>query len=222
VEIERRLEKAWAEHRRLLEQCEFEHRLWSLGYDRVAGVDEVGRGALAGPVVAGAVILSPGTFIAGLDDSKVLTTRQREGLWAEVRSRAVAVAIGSASPAYIDRYNIHRATLQAMLLAVAKLRPAPDHLLVDALRLPGANIPQWNLVHGDARSCSIAAAAVVAKVTRDRLMARLDTRYPGYGFAVHKGYATAAHLEALARLGPSPIHRHSFAPVAASAAGGRR
>jgi len=168
------------------------------------------------------VILSPGTFIAGLDDSKVLTTRQREGLWAEVRSRAVAVAIGSASPAYIDRYNIHRATLQAMLLAVAKLRPAPDHLLVDALRLPGANIPQWNLVHGDARSCSIAAAAVVAKVTRDRLMARLDTRYPGYGFAVHKGYATAAHLEALARLGPSPIHRHSFAPVAASAAGGRR
>lgn len=210
--LARRLEAALAEHRRLVDMYEHERKLWSLGYQAVAGVDEAGRGPLAGPVVAAAVIMAPGTHIPGVDDSKALSAAQRQTLYPLIRQRALAVGIAGAGPAYIDRHNIHQATLYAMRVAITRTGLSPDHLLVDAVRLP-VPIPQWSLVHGDALSASIAAASIVAKVTRDRLMNCLDRRYPQYGFAAHKGYATPEHLERLARYGPCAAHRYSFAPV---------
>jgi ribonuclease HII len=179
----------------------------------VAGVDEAGMGPLAGPVVAAAVILPPELRPRGLDDSKQLDEPARDRLAAEVKAGAVAWAVGLASPEEVDRLNVYQAGLLAMRRAVDGLGVAPQHLLVDARRLPGLAIPQQGIVKGDARSLSIAAASVVAKTTRDALMVEAETRFPGYGFARHKGYCAPEHLEALRRLGACPIHRRSYAPV---------
>lgn len=180
---------------------------------QLAGVDEVGRGCLAGDVVAAAVILDPARPIVGLADSKTLSPARREALYDEIVSRANAWAIGRASVAEIDTLNILRATLLAMRRAVAALALVPDFVMVDGDRLPDWDLAAQALVRGDALVPCISAAAIVAKVTRDREMAALDREYPGYGFARHKGYGTREHGAALARQGPSPWHRRSFAPV---------
>lgn len=176
----------------------------------MAGIDEVGRGALAGPVVAAAVIFPPGFQMDGLRDSKLLSPRRREALAAEVRRRATAVAVEEAAAPVVDRVNVLEATLVAMSRAVSHLDPAPDFLLLDAVRLPGSEIPQRRLVQGDRLCASVAAASIVAKVERDRLMVEFDRSYPYYGFGRHKGYGTREHLEALRSRGPSPIHRRTF------------
>jgi ribonuclease HII len=199
-----------------------EMSLYAQGYRLIAGLDEAGRGSWAGPVVAGAVILplnGPGLRIRleEVRDSKQLTSEERERLYDLVWATALAVNVGCVSPAYIDEWGIVPATRRAMFLAVAGLSPSPDFLLIDFLRLPTVDIPQKGIAKGDALSLSIAAASIVAKVTRDRLMVELEDEYPGYGLARHKGYGTPQHRTALARLGPSPIHRLSYAPVAASA-----
>jgi ribonuclease HII len=180
----------------------------------VAGVDEVGVGCLAGPVVAAAVVLPERVDLPGLDDSKRLARAAREALDARIRAQALALAVAEVEPREVDRLNVLRASLEAMRRAVEALALRPDHVLVDARTIPSIRAPQTALPHGDARDGSIAAASIVAKVHRDALMRRLDARHPGYGFAEHKGYATLAHRDALQRLGPSPIHRLSTAPVA--------
>jgi ribonuclease HII len=191
----------------------FERRARAGGHAVVAGVDEVGRGALCGPVVAAAVVLGAGFPARGLDDSKRLSARQREALDARIRERARAFAIGVADPAEIDRINVLRATLVAMQRAVLALPLKPDLLLIDALRVPGLDVEQWPIVKGDAQSVSIAAASIVAKVARDALMRELDRTHPGYQLARNMGYGSEEHRRALRRLGPSPIHRRSFGDV---------
>lgn len=181
--------------------------------DAVAGVDEAGRGPLAGPVVAAAVMLDPGRPIDGLADSKRLSAARREALHAAIVRDARAYAVAVVQPAEIDAVNILQATLTAMQRAVAALETAPAEVLVDGDRCPALAQPARAIVGGDGLEPAIAAASIVAKVERDRLMTALDRRYPGYGFAGHKGYGTRAHLEALRRLGPCPAHRRSFAPV---------
>jgi len=183
------------------------------GATLIAGVDEVGRGALFGPVVAAAVILPPDTRIRGLRDSKQLLQEDRERLADVVRKRALAIAIEEVDAATIDRVNIYQASRMAMTTAVLRLVPQPDHLLIDAMRLDLGHA-QTCIIYGDSLSISIAAASVVAKVYRDARMRELDSEYPGYGLASHKGYATPEHREALRKLGPCPLHRKSFAPVA--------
>lgn len=200
-----------------------ERALRARGFRRIAGLDEAGRGALAGPVAAAAVVLpleAPdlAARLAGVDDSKRLPPEVRTRLAQRIRETAVAAAVGMASPAEIDALGIVAATRLAMRRAIAALPLEPDHLLLDWLRLPEVPLPQTALPQGDSRALSIAAASILAKVSRDALMEQLDTEYPGYGFARHKGYATAAHRDALRRLGPSPVHRRSFAPVAATQA----
>lgn len=186
----------------------------------VAGVDEVGRGPLAGPVVAAAVILDPSGLIEGLRDSKLLTPRARRRLAREIRAHALAWGVGRAGPRRIESVNILQATWHAMRAALAGLAVAPGLVLVDGhLRIPGVSCSQRAIVAGDRRSASVAAASILAKVVRDALMARADVRYPGYGFRRHKGYATAAHVEALARLGPCPLHRRSFRGVSVAPIG---
>ena len=189
-----------------------ENALRRLGFDRVAGVDEVGRGCLAGPVVAAAVVLDPAAHVAGLADSKLVPPEERDTLAALIILRAVAWAVAVVDAGEIDRLNIHRASLQAMRQAVGALAPLPDAVLVDGFRIPDLAIPQRGIVKGDRRCAAIAAASIVAKVTRDRLMQDLDAQDPRYGFARHKGYATAEHLENVARYGYSAIHRRSFRP----------
>ena len=189
-----------------------ENALRRLGFDRVAGVDEVGRGCLAGPVVAAAVVLDPAAHVAGLADSKLVPPEERDTLAALIILRAVAWAVAVVDAGEIDRLNIHRASLQAMRQAVGALAPLPDAVLVDGFRIPDLAIPQRGIVKGDRRCAAIAAASIVAKVTRDRLMQELDVQDPRYGFARHKGYATAEHLENVARYGYSAIHRRSFRP----------
>lgn len=191
----------------------YEARAWRTGLRYVAGVDEVGRGPLAGPVVAAAVIIDAGQRIRGLADSKCLTAQQREALFASIGARAVAIGVGIVDHRTIDRVNILRATKAAMGDALRHLRVAPELVITDFVRLDALPCPQWNLVDGDARCASVAAASIVAKVTRDRLMRELDVTYPGYGFAQHKGYATPAHLAVLDRLGPCGVHRRTFAGV---------
>lgn len=183
----------------------------------IAGVDEAGRGPLAGAVVAAAVILPPDCDIAGLDDSKRLTPARRESLSQVIRAQAMAWAVASASVDEIDRLNILRASLLAMERAVASLRPVPDFIYVDGNCCPDWNRASAAVVQGDCRLLSVAAASILAKVSRDQELADLDRDYPGYGFARHKGYPTPEHLEALLRLGPCPAHRRSFGPVAALA-----
>jgi len=193
-----------------------EHALQARGYRLVAGVDEVGRGALAGPVMAAAVILPLGSDFPWLKlvrDSKQLSPRQRERVFDLVRSAGIPFGLGSVPHATIDRVGIVRATRMAMAEAVQALPSRPDFLLIDALSLPEVDLPQKGIVRGDQLSFSIACASIVAKVSRDRQMTELDGVYPGYGLARHKGYGTRQHLQCLGRLGPCAIHRRSFAPV---------
>ena len=184
---------------------------WAVGRPTVAGCDEAGRGCLAGPVVAAAVVLPPDAALPGLDDSKRLTPAARDALVPEIHAQALAVGVGTCSPAEIDRLNILWASMEAMRRAVDDLALEPDLLLIDGNRaIPNARWPQETVVKGDQRSLSIAAASVLAKTTRDALMVTLDADFPVYGWAGHKGYPTAAHYAALAEHGPSPHHRRSF------------
>jgi ribonuclease HII len=216
--LERRLSAATLKQRMLRTLVcgnRYERAARSDGASLIAGVDEVGRGALFGPVVAAAVILPPETRIRGLRDSKQLLAEDRERLAVIVRKKAIAIAIEEVCAETIDRVNIYQATRIAMTSAVSRLSPAADHLLIDAMRLDLA-CAQTSIIYGDSLSISIAAASVVAKVYRDGLMRELDREYPGYGFASHKGYSTPEHLDALRRLGPCALHRLSFRPVAQS------
>jgi len=203
----------FAELGRLHGLTRLESELSRRGYARIAGVDEVGRGCLAGPVVAAAVILSPGCVLPGLDDSKRVDADARARLAIQIRARAVACGVGVVAARHIDSGDILRASLEAMRLAVGLLRPAPDVLLVDAVRVPGVLAPQLPVIHGDALSASIAAASIVAKVYRDGLLDELGARNPVYGFEQHKGYGTPEHWEALRRYGPCPEHRLTFRGV---------
>lgn len=196
----------------------FEQELWANGHRHVAGLDEAGRGAWAGPVVAAAVILPPDRddlteALAGVRDSKLLSPRQREDQLCVIRETCVTAGIGMASARFIDRWGIVPATQQAMLMALQNLSTPPQHLLVDALHLPEVRTPQRALPKGDRQVLSIAAASILAKVFRDHLMIALDRYRPGYAFASHKGYGTPAHYAALTLLGPSSAHRMSFAPM---------
>jgi ribonuclease HII len=190
----------------------YEKRAWDAGAARVAGVDEVGRGSLFGPVVAAAVILDPAYRVRGLRDSKLLLPERREVLADRIREHAVAWAIAAVDAARIDQINIYQASRVAMRQAVIQLAVAADHVLVDAVRLD-CEVPQNAIIHGDALSASIAAASILAKVERDRMMCEWDAVFPLYGLASHKGYSTPKHLAALREYGPSPLHRQSFAPV---------
>jgi ribonuclease HII len=190
----------------------FEKQAWQAGARWIAGVDEVGRGSLFGPVVAAAVILDPGYRIRGLRDSKLLLAERREVLAQRIREHAVAWAIAAVDAARIDQINIYQASRVAMREAVIRLEPGPDHLLIDAMRLD-CELPQRAIIHGDALSASIAAASILAKVERDRMVREWDPVFPVYGLASNKGYSTPHHLAALRQHGPSPLHRQSFAPV---------
>ncbi|HKA13617.1 MAG TPA: ribonuclease HII [Myxococcota bacterium] len=212
--LERRRADRRREMRRIARLFALRRALFAAGARAVAGVDEVGVGPLAGPLVAAAVVLPARVRLPGLDDSKQLTAEQREALDAEIRSQAVSVCVAEVSSSEVDRLNTYRAALEAMRRAVTGLACAPDHVLVDARSIPNIAMPQTPIVDGDARDGSIAAASIVAKVYRDARMRELDERHPGYGFARHKGYATRDHVAALARLGPCPEHRRSFTPVA--------
>ncbi|MFL2935256.1 MAG: ribonuclease HII [Myxococcota bacterium] len=214
----RRRQAEIAEAARLKGLFELRSTLFEKGCQAVAGVDEVGVGPLAGPVVAAAVVLPAEVDLPGLNDSKKLSAKARERLDQAIREQAVAFSVGEVSPEEIDRMNILQATLEAMRQAISGLQQqvSLDHVLVDARKVPGISIPQTALVHGDAIDGSIAAASIVAKVYRDALMQRMAGLFPGYGLDRHMGYGTAEHIEALGRLGASSIHRRSFAPVAAA------
>lgn len=191
---------------------QFEEEAYASGYQFIAGIDEVGRGPLAGPVVSAAVILDKNNQIFGLNDSKKLSLKMRNQFFSEINKKAIAIGIGIISAEEIDRYNILEATKLAMNKAVANLSKQPELLFVDAVRLQ-TSIPQQTIIKGDLKSNSIAAASIIAKVTRDQMMVEYDTKYPGYGFANNAGYGTKEHLEGLELLGITPIHRHSFSPV---------
>lgn len=193
-------------------QRTLENALRRVGFCFVAGVDEVGRGCLAGPVVAAAVVLDPARHISGVSDSKAVPAAERETLFDEITHHALAWAVAAADPREIDHINIHQASLRAMQRAVLAMAPLPDIVLVDAFRIPDLPMAQRGVRHGDRRCAAIAAASIVAKVTRDRQMRTLHDQYPRYGFDRHKGYATADHLDAVARFGYSDVHRRSFRP----------
>ena len=201
-------EKLEKELARLEAMREYEDTYDACAY--ICGIDEAGRGPLAGPVVAAAAVLPKDCQIFYLNDSKKLSEKKRDLLFDEIKEKAVAYGIGIVSPQVIDEINILQATYEAMRAAIGGLSQTPDLLLNDAVTIPGMEIPQIPIVKGDAKSVSIAAASILAKVTRDHLMAEYDKLYPGYGFAKHKGYGTAAHIAALRELGPSPIHRRTF------------
>ena len=201
-------EKLTLERVRLEGMREFENKYSDLAY--VAGIDEAGRGPLAGPVVAAAVILPKDIFLPFLNDSKKVTEKRRDVLFDEIKQNAIAYGIGIASNTLIDEINILQATYEAMREAINSLEKTPDVLLVDAVHIPDINIKQVGIVKGDAKSVNIAAASILAKVTRDRLMAEYDKIYPEYGFASNKGYGTATHIAALKEIGPCAIHRKSF------------
>jgi ribonuclease HII len=190
-----------------------EQALRRQGYCAIAGVDEAGRGALFGPVFAAAVILDPARPIRGLDDSKQLAPERREVLAGRIRERAAAWAVAASDAYEIDHHNILEASRRAMLRAITALTPACDSLLVDFVKLPEANLPQRNLIHGDSLSFSIAAASILAKTARDRVLTAWDQVFPGFGLASNKGYSAPEHIDGLRRLGPTPLHRFSFAPV---------
>ena len=183
-----------------------------MGFNHVAGVDEVGRGCLAGPVVAAAVVLNPDRYVPRVCDSKTVTALERERLYLSITRAAVAWGVAAAEPEEIDSINIHQASLRAMQRAVLLLAPSPDCVLVDAFRIPDLLMAQRAVIHGDSRCTAIAAASIIAKVTRDRMMQELHARDPRYGFDRHKGYATRDHLDAVARFGYSDVHRRSFRP----------
>ncbi len=196
-----------------LDTLKYEKNACNNGYMFVAGIDEAGRGPLAGPVTAAAVILPVGLLISGVDDSKKLTADRRERLFEIIMSQALSVGVGNIGPAEIDQINILQATRRAMQAAVQQLSPQPDYLLIDGISTIDSVIPQKTIKKGDSLSISIAAASIIAKVTRDRFMIEMDSKYPGYGFAGHKGYGSAAHLDVIRRIGPSPIHRLTFGGV---------
>lgn len=204
----KRIQALEQEKERLKQMREFEREYEHLGY--ICGIDEVGRGPFAGPVVAGAVILPPDCEILYVNDSKQLSEKMREQLYDEIMEKAVSVAVGYASPQRIDEINILQATYEAMREAVSKLDVTPQILLNDAVTIPQITIPQVPIIKGDAKSISIAAASIVAKVTRDRLMREYDKIMPEYGFASNKGYGSKEHIEAIKKYGPTPIHRRSF------------
>ena len=208
--LARRYERQKLERDRLDAMHHFERLLWKAGIQRIAGVDEVGVGPLAGPVVAAAVVFPPGVEIEGIDDSKALDEVTRNRLDRAIREKASAVSIGVVEVEEIDRLNIYHAGIRAMQLALSNLSIAPQHILVDSRTIPGFDQPQNSFDKGDGINFSIASASIVAKVHRDRLMTELDASYPGYGFASHKGYATPDHQRAIRELGPCPIHRRSF------------
>jgi ribonuclease HII len=190
----------------------YERAARKCGWQRIAGIDEVGRGSLFGPVVAAVVVLNPKRRIVGLDDSKKLAPDRREELAQRIRQHALAWATAEIEASRIDAWNIYQASRQAMEAALAKLALQPDYLLIDAMKL-SVSIEQRSLIHGDARSVSIAAASILAKVARDHMMREFDSVYPCYGLARNKGYSTVEHLAALQQFGPSPLHRFSFLPV---------
>ena len=193
-----------------MEHMLFYEKKYYENYEYICGIDEAGRGPLAGPVVAGAVILPKGLKIPYLNDSKQLSAKRREELFDIIMEKALAVGVGAASPERIDEINILQATYEAMRQAVAELKVKPQILLNDAVYIPGLNLPQEKIIKGDAKSLSIAAASVIAKVTRDRMMVAYDEIFPEYGFAKHKGYGAKAHIEKIQSIGPCPIHRRSF------------
>jgi ribonuclease HII len=211
--VARRRRENRAEGQRLRKMLRFEGALWAAGLTRVAGIDEAGMSPLAGPVAAGAVIFAPGTRIPGVDDCKKLDPRERARLAPIIKEQAVAWAVAFVEPDEIDRLNIYWAGITAMKRAHAGLGAGVEHLLIDGRKLKDVDLPQQAIVKGDEKSLTIAAASILAKTARDARMRELDEAYPGYGFAVHKGYPVRAHFEALARLGACPIHRRSFEPV---------
>jgi ribonuclease HII len=203
-----------AEGQRLRNLLRYESELWAQGITIIAGVDEAGMAPLAGPVVAAAVILKKAYKLRGIDDSKkILDDEKRESLAKQIKLDAICWAVGRAEVEEIDRLNIYHAGLLAMQRAVLGLGICPEFTLVDARKIPSCPSPQRGIIHGDALSSSIAAASIIAKTTRDALMLQMEEQYPGYGFAAHKGYPTPQHCECLKRLGATPIHRRSFAPV---------
>ncbi|MGU8056610.1 ribonuclease HII [Streptococcus suis] len=216
---QKELEKEVAEDARLEAILSYEKALYENGVEFIAGIDEVGRGPLAGPVVAAAVILPKGCKIRYLNDSKKIPKSKHEAIYQEVMERAVAVGVGIKDAAVIDQVNIYEATKLAMLEALGQLSQEPEHLLIDAMKLD-TPIPQTSIIKGDANSLSIAAASIVAKVTRDKMMADYDKEFAGYGFAKNAGYGTAEHLEGLNKLGITPIHRKTFEPIKSMLAGG--
>ncbi|HFI2431052.1 ribonuclease HII [Streptococcus suis] len=216
---QKELEKEAAEDARLEAMLSYEKALYENGVELIAGIDEVGRGPLAGPVVAAAVILPKGCKIRYLNDSKKIPKSKHESIYQEVMERAVAVGVGVKDAAVIDQVNIYEATKLAMLEALGQLSQEPEHLLIDAMKLD-TEIPQTSIIKGDANSLSIAAASIVAKVTRDKMMADYDKEFSGYGFAKNAGYGTAEHLEGLNKLGITPIHRKTFEPIKSMVTGG--
>lgn len=208
------LEKKQERIQKWLNMNRYEENIKSSGFQYIAGIDEAGRGPLAGPVVAVAVILKPDIKILGLDDSKKLTEKERENIFQEIKEKALAVGIGIVDNKIIDKINILQATFQSMKIAIGELKTIPDYILVDGNRkIPELTVKQETIVDGDAKANSIAAASVIAKVTRDRIINKYDSIYPDYGFIRHKGYGTKEHVRALREFGPTPIHRYSFSIV---------
>ncbi|MFS0561225.1 ribonuclease HII [Terribacillus sp. 179-K 1B1 HS] len=209
----RKVEKEKGLRERYNQMCTFENIYYDKGKQYIAGIDEAGRGPLAGPVVAAAVILPKDAYIAGLNDSKQLSELKREALYDQIIDTCIAFGVGIVDSQRIDEVNIYQAAKQAMLEAVAEMECQPDHVLVDAMPLAELTCTHESLIKGDQRSVSIAAASIIAKVTRDRMMKEADIQYPGYGFKDNMGYGTKQHLEALRKQGITPLHRMSFAPV---------
>lgn len=209
----RRYEKEQQDRERVAQMYVYEHQAIEDGYDVVAGVDEAGRGPLAGPVSVAAVILPPDLYLPKINDSKKLSAKVREELFDEIQDKAIAVGTALIDAQTIDRVNIYQATINGMYEAIFMLKPEPKKVLIDAVQLDNLPMASESIIRGDAKSASIAAASIIAKVTRDRLMDAYDKQYPEYGFAQHKGYGTAQHIEALKKYGPCPIHRVSFEPV---------
>lgn len=208
-----RYERTCRERERVAAMYAYERAAAERGHTLVAGVDEAGRGPLAGPVAVAAVILPRAFYLPRLNDSKKLSPAVREALFAEIAEKAVAYHVTLVDAAEIDRINILQATHRGMYDAIAALDPVPEEVLIDAVQLPRLSIPAQSIIRGDAKSASIAAASILAKVTRDRLMEEYDAAYPGYGFAQHKGYGTAEHIAAIRNLGVCPIHRRTFEPI---------
>lgn len=208
-----RFERTQQERQRVDALYSYEYQAQQEGLQYVAGVDEAGRGPLAGPVVVAAVILPIGLFLPKINDSKKLSAKMRDTLYDLIQEKAIAVACSVIDEKTIDRINIYQATINGMYESIFSLHPEPQKVLIDAVPLDRLSIPSLSIIRGDAKSASIAAASIIAKVTRDRLMLKYDEQYPGYGFAQHKGYGTAQHLAAIRKLGPCPIHRRSFEPI---------
>lgn len=209
----RRYERKQAERARVAALYKYENAAIAEGARYIAGVDEAGRGPLAGPVSVAAVILPNDLYLPKLNDSKKLSSKVREELFEEIHAKAIAIGSALIDAKTIDRINIYQATINGMYESIFSLSPQPQKVLIDAVKLDRLSIPSESIIHGDAKSASIAAASIIAKVTRDHLMDAYDRQYPEYGFAQHKGYGTAAHLAALKKYGPCPIHRLSFEPI---------